>query len=166
MPDAGDLANDILYPEGDTSAMAMAAPKIDGRTRAGRAARAASPGAPPPRRGPGRPSTKPKPKDYRAGVEGIGQLAAGALLFVNHADAAAVMVHTPPIAQALHDLAQEDPRVAALLDKLLQVGPYGALLAAVAPLVLQVLCNHGKVPTGLLGTVAPEQLVEAVVGGQ
>lgn len=137
--------------------------KPDGRSRAARAASGRAPQGPSQRRTPA--AKAPRSKDYRAGIEGIGQLAGGALFFVAPADAAAVMLHTPPIAAALNDLAQQDPRVAAMLDKLLAVGPYGALLAAVMPLVLQILTNHGKIPAGVLGTHTPDELIGAVLGG-
>lgn len=171
MADAADIAWETTQ-YGDPQPEPPPARKPDMRNAADRAAAglppiqrrtgARNPGAPP--RKPGRPTGKPQPKSYVAGIEGLGQLAAGALLFVSPPDAAAVGFHTPPIAQALNDLAQQDPRVAAILDKLLQVGPYGALLASVMPLVLQILCNHGKVPVGLLGTMDPDQLVTAFVG--
>lgn len=145
-----------------------AEPKIDGRTKEGRAQRARQAGTPaaPQRRSPAASKRGPQAKDYRAGIEGLGQLAAGALLFVSPADGAAVAFHTPPIASALNDLAKEDPRIAAILDRILQVGPYGALLAAIAPLVLQILCNHGKLPAGTMGAIPPDQLVAAFIGGQ
>jgi hypothetical protein len=79
------------------------------------------------------------------------------------ADAAAITVHALPIASALDDLAHEDAAVAAVLERVLQVGPYGALLAAVAPLVLQVLANHEAIPPGTLGTIPPDQLIRSFV---
>jgi hypothetical protein len=75
------------------------------------------------------------------------------------ADAAAISVHAPPIASALNDLAHERPEVAAVLDRILQVGPYGIVIAAVAPLALQILCNHGGIPPGALGTTPPDKLL-------
>lgn len=165
MPDVVDLAMDTTeyYAPPEISVpLTTKSGKVDGRSRAARAASGRAPSAPSPRR---TPTTRaPKVKDYRSGIEGIGQLAAGALFFVAPADAAAVGFHTPPIAAALNDLAQQDPRVAAVLDRILAVGPYGALLAAVMPLVLQILTNHGKVPAGMLGTLEPDQLVGAFLG--
>ncbi|HWW95507.1 MAG TPA: hypothetical protein VN375_19210 [Vicinamibacteria bacterium] len=177
MADVIDLANDTVPSTyagiaADDEWAPPVAPEIpltksgkpDGRSRAAREARGQQPTAP---------GKKPTPaasrkgaRDYRKGIEGIGQLVAGGLMFVAPADAAAVGFHTPPIAEALNDLAQEDPRFAAMLDKLMKVGPYSALLAAVAPLMLQILCNHGKMPAGILGTVPPEHLIEAFIGAQ
>ena len=173
MGDAADLADStILYKDTDTESVMAAGPtppprKVDGRSREARAARAASGSpykAPVPRKGPGGRPARAK-TDYRAGIEGIGQMAAFGLSFKSPADAAAVMIHTPPIAQAMADLANEKPEVAAILDRLLAAGPYAALLTAVTPLILQVLCNHGKMPAGLMGTVPPEQLVAMLGGG-
>lgn len=172
--DNADLADaTVLYPDHDqntTGATTLDAPKLtasgqpDGRSREARAARARAQGSAPPPPATRKAAGTRKPgqaKDYTKGIEGLGQLAAGALFFVAPADAAAVGYHIPPIAVALNDLAREDPRVAALLDKILQVGPYGMLLGAVMPLVLQILTNHGKVPAGMLGTLEPEVLVGA-----
>lgn len=167
MPDAVDVAMDTT--EYYAPPKPKAEEKLDLRTKEGRAAAGLPPrqGTKGPRSAAARSTAaKQRGKDYRPGIEGIGQLAAGALLFVAPADGAAIMFHTPTIAQALNDLAQENPTVAALLDRLLQVGPYGALLAAVAPLAIQILVNHDKLPAGFMGSAPPDALVAAVMGGQ
>lgn len=93
--------------------------------------------------------------DYRGGIMGLIQLAATPLVVAGTrsdaamADAAALTVHGPPIADALHSLAQERPEVAAVLDRVLQAGPYGALLAAALPLAVQIATNHGLLPEPL-----------------
>jgi hypothetical protein len=175
MADVIDLANDTVPSTyagiaADDEWAPPVAPEIpltksgkpDGRSRAAREARGQQPTAP---------GKKPTPaasrkgaRDYRKGIEGIGQLVAGGLMFVAPADAAAVILHTPPIAEAVNDLAAEDPRVAAILDKLLKVGPYGALLSAIAPLIVQIMVNHGKVPAGILGSETPDRLVSMLIG--
>src|SRR3954467_14325974 len=76
-----------------------------------------------------RPAPKPKPrgkerKDYKTPLLGIGQLAAAPCLLAGQAlrdqaflaDAAAITIHTPPIADAIDELANTDPQVAAVLD--------------------------------------------------
>jgi hypothetical protein len=109
-------------------------------------------------------------KDYESQILGLFQIPAGVLAIagmqkpVLAADSAAITVHAPPIASALNDLAHERPEVAAVLDKVLQVGPYGIVIAAVAPLAFQILCNHGALPPGALGTTPPEQLLRQFVG--
>jgi hypothetical protein len=105
-------------------------------------------------------------KDYETPILGIFQVPAGVLAFagmqkpVFAADAAAISIHSPGIAKALHDLGNERPEIAAILDRVLQVGPYGVLIAAVAPLVLQLLANHEAIPPGAMGTVHPTQLIQ------
>lgn len=119
------------------------------------------------------PTTKPRPKpaqpDYRPGVAGLLQLVAGPLLIAGQvkpafgADAVAVANAAPGIAEAVNDLAHENPSVAQALDKILAVGPYGAILAAVIPLGMQILTNHRVLPveiTGHLGAVPPEKLYQ------
>lgn len=105
-------------------------------------------------------------KDYETPILGIFQIPAGVLAIagmqkpVLAADAAAISIHSPGIAKALHDLANERPEIAAVLDKVLQVGPYGVLIAAVAPLALQLLANHEAIPPGAFGTQHPTQLIQ------
>ncbi|WP_333746434.1 hypothetical protein, partial [Streptomyces sp. IBSBF 2950] len=65
---------------------------------------------------------------------------------VDPVDGFCVAQHTPPIADAVADLAVERPEVAAALEKILTVGPYGALIGAMLPLAVQIAHNHKKVP--------------------
>jgi hypothetical protein len=108
--------------------------------------------------------------DYRAGVAGLLQIpafvlaSAGRLNPALEFDGIAVATHTPAIAEAVHAMALEEPRVAAVLDKILSVGPYGALLGALVPLVAQIAVNHKKLPAGTLGTSEPEALKGALIG--
>lgn len=108
--------------------------------------------------------------DYRDGVAGLLQIpafilaSAGRLNPVLEYDGIAVAVATPSIAEAVNALAQEEPRVAAVLDKILQVGPYGALLGALVPLVAQIAVNHKRIPAGTLGTQEPEALKASLLG--
>jgi hypothetical protein len=167
-----DLANDTIP---STYAGAMIDPpppvtekKPDLRTREGRAAA----GLPPKQgvRGPGRPkgagTRKPTRTvtDYRPGINGIGQMVAFGLSFTSPVDAAAVMGHTPNIAEALNTLAAVKPEVAAVLDKLMSAGPYGEILMAVVPLVVQILVNHQRIPAGMLGSVPPDDLLAGLHG--
>lgn len=83
---------------------------------------------------------------YAEGVAGLLQIPAMVLSFVDPVDGFCVAHHAPPISGAVADLAVERPEVAAALDKVLAVGPYGALIGAVLPLVVQLAHNHGAVP--------------------
>lgn len=108
------------------------------------------------------PKRKPKIQktgtDYREGILGMIQIPAfglamaGAKNPVLAMDSAAISHHAPPIAEALNNLAQKKPEVAAALDRVLAVGPYGEIIAAVLPLALQLMANHGIVEAGEMGT--------------
>jgi hypothetical protein len=151
----------------DLEAMAAAAEPFTGkdteaphgRTRAGQPKTSA------PKRPTRRRVTDKETKDYEEQILGLFQLPAGALAVagmqnpVYAADARTVTIYAPGIATALNDLAKERPEVAAVLDKVLAVGPYGIVLAAITPMVLQMLTNHGKIPPGTAGTVPPQELI-------
>lgn len=131
----------------------------------------------PEKRGPGRPrgtrtgtrpaAATPSPRrpagpDYASAVAGLGQVAAAGLAMAGlPLDAWAVATHVPGIGQALHDLATTQPAVAAVLDKILAVGPYGAVIAATLPLFVQIAHNHKMIGTEqavALGAVPRDQL--------
>lgn len=107
-------------------------------------------------------STGNQAKKYEEGVAGLLQVPAAVLSFVNPVDGFCVAQHTPPIAKAVADLATERPEVAAALDRVLAVGPYGALIGAVLPLVVQIAHNHGMVPEPMAKAmgVAPRKDIE------
>lgn len=114
-------------------------------------------------------TAKTTPTDYRPGVVGLLQIpsfALGVLGRRNEAfalDAATITLHSGNIAEAVNDTAQQDERVAAILDKILEVGPYGALLAALMPVALQMAANHGKIPPNeSLGIMSPAQIGTAM----
>lgn len=114
---------------------------------------------------PAAPKLRPGEPDYRSGILGLMQVAAVPLTFVAPADAAALVMHAPPIAEALHQLACDRPEVARVLDVVLSVGPYGAVLAACLPLVVQVLHNHGAIERKMahaLGAVPKEELLASI----
>jgi hypothetical protein len=83
---------------------------------------------------------------YADGVRGLLQIPAAVISIVDPVDGFCIAQHTPPIADAVADLAVDRPEVAAALDRVLAVGPYGALLGAVLPLVFQLGHNHNLVP--------------------
>lgn len=75
------------------------------------------------------------------------------------ADAAVINAYAPKIGEAVNDLAQERPEVAAVLDKVLKAGPYAALMGAVVPMAIQILANHKVIPAGIAGTLTAEQVL-------
>lgn len=78
------------------------------------------------------------------------------------ADAAVVEHYAPRIAVAVNALAQEKAEVAAVLDRVLKVGPYAALIGAVVPMGIQILANHGIIPAGKGGVMTAEQVLGMV----
>lgn len=109
--------------------------------------------------------------DYRAGAMALLQLPAVVLSVASKfkptlaLDAAAVTLHAPNLAEAAALTAQNDERFAAILDKALSIGPYGALLGAAVGLGLQIAANHGAVPVvAEMGILSPEELVAAATG--
>lgn len=107
--------------------------------------------------------TKP---DYTDGLTGLLQTVTLPLAIAGMqnqtlaADAVTIDTHGPNVVTALNSLAQERPEVAAILEKMLSVGPYGLLVAAITPMAMQLLVNHNVMKPGMLGTVAKSELVD------
>jgi hypothetical protein len=77
------------------------------------------------------------------------------------ADAAAIGRHFPPVAVELANIAESNDVVSKSIDFFIEIGPYGALITATLPLVLQILANHRVVDGSKLinhGVVPPEVL--------
>jgi hypothetical protein len=89
-----------------------------------------------------------KPSHYEEVAGGLLQLAVMPLLIVSPLDGLAVADHAPAVARAVGVTAAERPELAALLDRLATVGPYAVLLAALAPLAIQIAVNHGLLGGG------------------
>jgi hypothetical protein len=118
----------------------------------------------------GRPAARKSPTgavDYRPGLNGWLQILslplalAGRVRPVLALDAAAVSIHGPGVTDALNTVAQDQPEVAAVLDKIMAVGPYGVLIGAIIPLVAQIGANHGKIPSSVatgMGAIDPATL--------
>jgi hypothetical protein len=105
-------------------------------------------------------------------IRGLMQMPAAALIITGQrtesvalvADGATVLIHGPAVAQAIEEIARNDPRVMALLEKLLAFGPYGVLIAALMPMVAQFVRNHEAGPAPILegfGAVPPDQIISA-----
>jgi hypothetical protein len=116
---------------------------------------------------PAAPKRRQQGTDYREAVLGMAQLVAAPLVMIGQqdggeafmADAVAIVEAAPPIASAVDDLARKHPGVAKVLDKVTEVGPYGALIGAVVPLVMQLAANHGVVKPELVGAKTIDELV-------
>lgn len=85
----------------------------------------------------------------------------GCLAFGNFADAGAIGVFGPPMANEVVDLAKENSKVAHWVDLLIEVGPYAGLVAATIPFLAQLLVNHKVFKAeqfGNAGVMEPEML--------
>lgn len=148
------------------------------RLRAGRKAAAETARAP----GRRRTTTKAKPGakaspsakaaatdvNYRPAAVALLQLPAAGLAIIGKftknpafvLDSAAITVGAPALAEAAHETALQDEAFAAVLEKVLEVGPYGALIAAGLPIALQIMANHGLIaPSPEMGIHTPDQLM-------
>lgn len=144
-----------------------------GRAAAKAASRPAGkrgPGRPPGPAKAARPAAKPAGPNYRPAATAVLMLPATVAAVLGKvtgnraflADSAAITAHTPALADAAHDMALEDPRVAAVLDKIGQVSPYGAFAAALGVLVIQIAANHRLAPISPeLGIVSVDELIGA-----
>ena len=103
------------------------------------------------------------------GVQGLMQIGAGLCLAVGKAkkndafkaDAYVLAANAEPLAEACASVAAENAQFANALDKITQVGPYGALMAIAVPMVTQLIRNH-KPSASLPGTKDPKELAAAL----
>lgn len=118
---------------------------------------------------PAPPPSKPKAKVNTSrkraredAINGIFQLTGAGLMMMGQVpDAAAIAQHGPNIASETASIAESNDGLGRVIDYLTSVGPYAALIAAVMPLTLQLLANHGKVPASALaqfGVIDPDVL--------
>jgi hypothetical protein len=68
---------------------------------------------------------------------------------VSPADGMVVIQGVPALAAALAKLADENPAVRANLERMLTAGAWSGVIAAVLPIVLGILANHGAIPPHL-----------------
>lgn len=102
-------------------------------------------------------------KDRAEALTSLGQFAQVPLIATKQfADAGAVSMYWPGVATELAKLAETQPAIAKLVDPLMQVGPYSAIIMAVLPFVLQIGVNHKMVSPGAMGTVPATTLSSQV----
>lgn len=80
------------------------------------------------------------------GVKDSAGVALAALSFASPVDAFSLEPLVDPFAEALATVAQDEPRLAAALDKVGGLGGWGAVVTVLALGTVQVMHNHGKVP--------------------
>lgn len=94
-------------------------------------------------------------------MNGLVQLGTfGLIITKQYADAGAIKKHGPGLVHEIAVAAEKDVKLAKAIDSTASVGPYGAIIAAAMPLVLQLLANH-KVLNGDLtavGVISPAAL--------
>lgn len=74
-----------------------------------------------------------------AGLAGTGQALKSKPLI---ADAVVLGHSAPQIAKAVAEVADQDDRIARVVDGLVQTGPYAALFTAILPVAVQIAANH------------------------
>lgn len=128
-------------------------------------------GTPPPPKGAARPKAPSKAPSGKVAAReeaanGIGQIIAfGAMATGNLADAGAIGMHWPGMSHEAAMIAETHKPTANLLDKLLEVGPFGNMIVLALPLVAQLLVNHKVLPAEAMagaGAVPPAALEASV----
>lgn len=105
-------------------------------------------------------------------IQGLLQMPATGLVIIGQragsvplvADGATVLVHGPGWSQALADIAENDPRIMAILEKLVAFGPYGAFVTMSVIIGAQFARNHEAAPAPILegfGAVSPDAIISA-----
>lgn len=110
---------------------------------------------------------KQTPHEHRRdGLTGWLQLGSGLLYQVPplRNDALVIAHFGPSFAEEAANLADDDERAARLLDKIADMGPYAALVMIALSAGMQIAANHGFVKPGVLGTMAPDDFANAVMG--
>lgn len=105
------------------------------------------------------------------GVAGLAQIAAAVPLMLAKttgnmawtADAVTIASNAPAIADACVQVAKNDARFAAALDKVCSSGPYAALISVGLSVGMQCLRNH-RPAMALPGTVHPDELLRSPDG--
>lgn len=104
-----------------------------------------------------------KTTERSQGLKGWAQIGEAFLIgFRQYADAATVSMYSPPVCDEVAKLAEDNDKIASIVDPVVSTGPYGALLAALLPMFAQLAVNHGRIKAGAMGTVSPDLLTARV----
>lgn len=126
--------------------------------------------APRPRKTAARPAAKRNEPDFRPGIMGLLQIPIMGLSMIGRqtknpalqADGMALAMHAPALAEALNETAKAQPAVGRALENIMKAGPYGAIIGAMVPLVMQLAANHKLMnPAPAMGIHDPADLVAA-----
>lgn len=109
---------------------------------------------------PAPPKTKAELRqDALNGVLQVGQLAC--ITTGQFADAGAIGIHGPKLANEIVQLAENNSKIAAKVDLLIEIGPYAGIVAAAIPFLAQLFVNHGLIKAEMFanaGVVEPADL--------
>src|ERR1700753_812446 len=111
----------------------------------------------------------PETRKRADGLVGIMQLVqAGCLMFGQYADAATIGMHGPRIAPEAAKVAETTEWLAKPIDFLIEIGPFGGLIAALLPLGLQLAANHRMIDANrVIGSdIVPPEVLEAQMKAQ
>lgn len=99
------------------------------------------------------------------GIRDSASVGLALLSFVDPVDAFCLESLVDPFADAVATVAQDEPRLAAALDKVGGLGGWGAVVAIVGLGAVQVMHNHGKVPEQVVRMMGgkPRREVEAIL---
>ncbi len=109
--------------------------------------------------------SKSKGSDNIEDITGLAQLISIPLAIMGTsndaylADVVCINDSVPDIAEAIDAIAQRNERVQKVLTKAGQVGPYGMLLSALGPVIIQVMANHEMIPNNVGSTVSKDELL-------
>lgn len=98
------------------------------------------------------------------GLMGLAALGQGVCFMAGlYADGMTIGKYFQPIAVEVANIADDNETIAKPIDFIIQVGPYGALIAAAMPFVMQILANHKVIdPAKAAGQgIVPPELLEA-----
>jgi hypothetical protein len=127
-------------------------------------------------RQPSRPSGRTITTKRRNGLLQLVELPKGVLLGLGYkadneallADAVTIEMHSAPVCDAIAQLADDNDRLASVVDRLIEVGPLAQIGMALGAFLAQIARNHNAMPApvaAMLGGVAEPEELAAVAKG-
>jgi hypothetical protein len=74
------------------------------------------------------------------------------------ADAIVLGRAAPALAESIAEVAEQDDRIARIVDSLVQTGPYAALFGALVPTIVQIAANHSPKVAGIASAVGAQSV--------
>jgi hypothetical protein len=82
------------------------------------------------------------------------------------ADSAVIEEHAEPLARELNSLAQDNAQVAAIIERVTHMGPYGVLLQIGLTITAKIATNHRQELLPLTGRIFGARSLDDIVGTQ